>query len=218
MIFGKNRRDLSKDDFHREALVHLDSLYSAALYMTRDSRGAEDLVQETMLKAFRFFHRYKPGTNCKAWLFRIMTNTFINSKRGKHREVAYLENVDVHPTDDNPIDEQSAFYKNPEAGFLHNFIHEDVKNALESLQPDYRTVVILTDLHDFSYKEVAAIVNCPIGTVMSRLHRGRKMLQKRLRAHAIAQGILPGPSDEEAHGDKLASLEDYRKRRQNEGK
>ncbi len=212
MIFRSRQK--MKDNFHKEALPHLDALYYAARYMTKDPRDAEDLVQETFLKAYRFFHRYTAGTNCKAWLFRILTNTHINRQRGKHREFAYIENVDVEGAQDNPISETSAFYKNPEQGYLHGLVHEEVKRALDAIPDDFRTAVVLADLQDFSYKEIAEIMECPIGTVMSRLHRGRKMLQKRLRAHAISQGIIApndGPSEEKVA--QPTSLDDYRARR-----
>lgn len=194
MIFGAKQR--KKDAFHREAVPHLDALYYAAVYMTKDARDAEDLVQETFLKAFRFWHRYKEGTNCKAWLFRIMTNTHINRNRGKKREFSYIENVDAPAHESDPISDNSAFYKDPEQGYLHGLVHDEVKRALDSLAPDFRAVVVLADLQDFSYKEIADIMECPIGTVMSRLHRGRKMLQKKLRRYATDRGILEAePSD-----------------------
>jgi RNA polymerase sigma-70 factor (ECF subfamily) len=212
MIIGKTKTGREKDDFHREALVHLDALYNGALYMTRDPRKAEDLVQDTMLKAFRFFHRYQRGTNCKAWLFRIMTNTHINNNRGKRRNMTYLENVDVEPAVGTPLSDRNVFYKNPEQGYLHHLVHDKVREAVESLPLDYRTIVVLADLQDFAYKEIAEIVECPIGTVMSRLHRGRKLLQKRLRAHAIEQGILP-PTAANVE-DEPTSLEAYRQRKE----
>ena len=207
MIFRTKKR--KKDDFHAEALPHMDALYYAAVYMTKDTREAEDLVQETLLKAFRFFHRYEPGTNCKAWLFRIMTNTHINRNRGKHREFSYLENVDVEGSAEEPIGDNSSFYKNPEQGYLHQMVHDEVKRALESLPTDFRTVVVLADLQDFAYKEIADIVGCPIGTVMSRLHRGRKMLQRKLRRYATEQGIIA--PDVSETGGTVTSLTDYRK-------
>jgi RNA polymerase sigma-70 factor (ECF subfamily) len=179
--------------------------------MTRDDRDAEDLVQETLLKAYRFFHRYKPGTNCKAWLFRIMTNTHINRTRGKVREFTLLEEVDHDTVDMIPKSDASAFYQNPEQGYLHSLVHEEVRNALEALPEDFRTPVILADLQDFSYKEIAEILECPIGTVMSRLHRGRKLLQKKLRSYAVERGILKAsPLDESS---EPASLDAYRARR-----
>ena len=186
-------------------MPHVDSLYYAAVYMTKDARDAEDLVQETLLKAYRFWHRYKEGTNCKAWLFRILTNTHINRNRGKKREMTLLEDVDIESSDRAPMADQSAFYKDPEAGYLHDRIHPKVKAALESLPDDYRTVVVLSDLQDFAYREIAEIVGCPIGTVMSRLHRGRKMLQKKLRGHAVSTGVLaPEPTSLDAYRARKA--------------
>jgi RNA polymerase sigma-70 factor (ECF subfamily) len=205
MIFSNRRA--KTDSFHKEALPHLDAMYYAALYMTKDKRDAEDLVQETLLKAFRFWHRYQKGTNCKAWLFRILTNTHINRNRGKHREFSYIENVDVEPCDDAPLSDNNAYYKGPEAGYLHGLMHDDVKAAIMSLPEDFRLAVVLSDLHDFSYKEIADVVDCPIGTVMSRLHRGRKMLQKKLRRHAIDVGVLEGerePTSLAAYREKKA--------------
>ena len=125
-------------------------MYYAALYMTKDQREAEDLVQETLLKAFRFWHRYQKGTNCKAWLFRILTNTHINRNRGKHREFSFIENVDVEPSDETRISENSTYYKGPEDQYLHGLVHDDVKAAIMSLPDDFRMAVVLSDLHDFS--------------------------------------------------------------------
>ncbi len=215
MIFGNAKKRRQKDAFHAEALVHMDALYNAALYMTRDARKAEDLVQETMLKAFRYFHRYQQGTNCKAWLFRIMTNTHINNNRSKRTEMTYLDEVDSEANSMQSYGTHSAFYQNPEQGYLHQLVHDRVRDAVESLPDDYRSIVVLADLQDFSYKEIAEIVSCPIGTVMSRLHRGRKMLQKRLRDHAIEQGILS--PDTENKEKEPTSLEDFRRRKGNGG-
>ncbi len=217
MIFRSRRRQ--RDAFHAEALVHLDALYNSARYMTRDERDAEDLVQETLLKAYRFFDRYQRGTNCKAWLFRIMTNTHINRQRGKAKQFTFIDNVDVDGgVDATPINEASAFYKDPEHSYLHGLVHDQVKAALDSLPDDYRTTVVLADLQDFAYKEIAEIMDCPIGTVMSRLHRGRKMLQKKLYAHAVETGVLEaGPLDgssesKEARGQRaVTDLDAYRR-------
>ena len=217
MIFRSKKK--MQDGFHREALPHLDALYTAARYMTKDPRDAEDLVQETFLKAFRFFHRYKPGTNCKAWLFRILTNTHINRNRGRRREYTYLEDADVGAEEQTPLGDKSAFYKNPEQSYLHDLVHEEVRQALESIPADVRTPVVLADLQDFSYKEIAEIMDCPIGTVMSRLHRGRKLLRKKLHRHAVAQGIIKDsgatPEGEaEGQGDaQPTSLAAFRARR-----
>ncbi len=204
--------------FAKEAIPHLDALYTSAVYMTRDKRHAEDLVQDTFLKAFRSFHTYTPGTNCRSWLHRILRNTFINSIRGKKREFSYIENIDVQGADTNSIDEYSSFYKNPEQGYLFGMMHEEVMGALKALPPHFRTVVVLADIQDFSYKEIAEVEDCPIGTVMSRLHRGRKMLQRRLRNYARETGILPQAEESDDPVPPAASLDEYRQKRVKEGK
>jgi RNA polymerase sigma-70 factor, ECF subfamily len=214
VIFSKSRNK-NQDAFHLEALPHLDALYSAATFLTRDTREAEDLVQETFLKAYRFFHRYKPGTNCKAWLFRILTNTHINRRRSANRGLTYVDNVDVEVDDANPIAEHSVFYRDPEAGYLHALVHEDVRAAVDALPEDFRLPVVLVDLQDFAYKEVAEMMDCPIGTVMSRLHRGRKLLQKSLRDRAVEAGIIPAAAPGMAAHDAgaVSSLDSYREKR-----
>lgn len=210
MIFGGRQRQEDKG-FQEEALVHLDAIFYAARYMTRDAQEAEDLVQETFLKAFRFWHRYQKGTNCKAWLFRILTNTHINRNRGKVKQFTFLDNVDIEPAGAVPISDVNAFYKSPEAGYLHQLLHDDVVKAIEALPEDFRIPVILADLQDFSYQEIADIMECPIGTVMSRLHRGRKALRKKLRRYAEDAGYIQ--SEEEAGAKKPTSLADYRAKR-----
>ena len=210
MIFGR-RQGQEDNGFQDEALVHLDAIFYAARYMTRDAQEAEDLVQETFLKAFRFWHRYQKGTNCKAWLFRILTNTHINRNRGKVKQFTFLDNVDTEPAGSAPISDVNAFYKSPEAGYLHQLLHDDVAKAIEALPEDFRIPVILADLQDFSYQEIAEIMECPIGTVMSRLHRGRKALRKKLRRYAEDAGYIQ--SEEEAEAKTPTSLADYRAKR-----
>ncbi len=211
MIFGKStpRR---QDSFHTEALPHLDALFNAATYLTRDTREAEELVQETLLKAYRFWSRYKAGTNCKAWLFRILTNTHINRNRNRRRDLVYLDSVDGEgAADDVGLADTSGFYRDPEADYLYGLVHDDVRNAVEALPEDFKVPVVLVDLQDFSYKEVAEIMECPIGTVMSRLHRGRKLLQKKLRGRAVEAGIVADSPETEPV--EPASLDAYRQRR-----
>jgi RNA polymerase sigma-70 factor (ECF subfamily) len=211
-MFGWNRsgEDGGKGtDFEREALVHMDALYRSALYMTRSSEQAEDLVQETYLKAFRAFDRYKRGTNCRAWLFRILTNTFLNTKRRKIRDVAFLDEVDTDQATASPMQPGGAHRFNPEKALEFSDLSGTVKEALASVPADFRTAVVLADMQDFSYKEIAEIMECPVGTVMSRIYRGRKLLQDRLHAHAVTQGIVPA----EAPEDAPTSLDEYRARR-----
>src|SRR5689334_8179032 len=175
------------ETFEQAALVHIDALYATGLRMTRDPRDAEDLVQDTMLTAFRFFDRFEPGTNCKAWLFKILTNTFINRYRKRVRE---REVKDVLVEEEAPSlmsEDVAAASRDPEGTIVGPVLSDDVKRALESIPYDYRLAVVLCDLEDFSYKEIADIMDCPVGTVMSRLHRGRRLLQKQLRDYAVKE-------------------------------
>jgi len=215
MIFSKPR--LAREDtrrteaaFRQEALIHMSSLYQAARYMTRDDAAAEDLVQETMLKAHRFWDRYKEGTNCKAWLFRIQTNTFLNSARKKSRTMTLIEDADSDSATDG-LYEQSSFYGTPETQYLQAAMPETIQAALEALPETFRVPVVLADLQDFSYKEIAEIIGCPVGTVMSRLFRGRKRLQEALFAHAVEQGIIDPASARDDDG--ALSLDAYRARK-----
>ena len=177
--------------FEETALVYLDELYATALRYSKNEKDAEDLVQETYLKAFTNFHRFEEGTNCRAWLFTILTNTFINRFRRKKKEREILNAEDLRPIRQNFHNvERAEFYQNPENGALHRTFSTDVKDALEALPDEFRMVVILADLNDFSYKEIAHILGCPVGTVMSRLFRGRKMMRKVLVDVAFERGII----------------------------
>jgi len=173
----------SQADFADQAMEHMGSLYSAALRMTRNPADAEDLVQETYLKAYRSFATFQEGTNLKAWLYRILTNTFINSYRAKRRRP---EESDVEDVEELYLYrrlgglEAAAAGRSAEEEVLERITDDEVKQALESLPEQFRMAVLLADVEGFSYKEIAAILEVPIGTVMSRLHRGRRGLQKRL--------------------------------------
>jgi RNA polymerase sigma-70 factor (ECF subfamily) len=180
----------TRSDFERTAIVHIDSLYGTAMRMTRDPRDAEDLVQDTMLAAYRFFDRFEPGTNCKAWLFKILTNTFINKYRKRVRERAVHEVIDQDEMPSLMSEDVAVASRDPEGTFIANLLSDDVRKALDEIPYDYRMAVVLCDLEEFSYKEIADIVDCPIGTVMSRLHRGRRLLQKSLRSYAEKEGIV----------------------------
>ncbi len=182
---------MASDEFEAEALRHLDALYRTALRMTRSEADAEDLVQETYIRAFRFREQFTLGTNMKAWLFRILTNTFINTYRRKaaQPEVTDLEGVDEFSLYRRMADDRAASSSpDPEAELLNRVVDTEVTDALEELPEKFRTTVLL-DVEGFSYKEIAEMLSIPIGTVMSRLHRGRKFLQKRLYDLARERGI-----------------------------
>jgi len=175
------------------AMEHMPSLYTAALRMTRNAAEAEDLVQETYLKAYRAFGSFQAGTNLKAWLYRILTNTFINAYRAKKRRP---EQADVEDVEDLYLYhrlgglEAAAAGRSAEEEVLDHFTDDEVKEAVESLPEQFRLTVLLADVEGFSYKEIAEILDVPIGTVMSRLHRGRKALQKRLYDFGMARGLV----------------------------
>jgi RNA polymerase sigma-70 factor (ECF subfamily) len=182
---------VASDEFEAEALRHLDALYRTALRMTRAEADAEDLVQETYIRAFRFRDQFTLGTNMKAWLFRILTNTFINTYRRKtaQPEVTDLEGIDEFSLYRRMADDRAASTSpDPEAELLNSVVDTEVTDALEELPEKFRTTVLL-DVEGFSYKEIAEMLSIPIGTVMSRLHRGRKFLQKRLYDLARERGI-----------------------------
>jgi len=182
---------VAQDPFETEALGYIDALYRTALRMTRSEADAEDLVQETYIRALRFRQQFTPGTNLKAWLFRILTNTFINSyrKRSRAPETTELDDVDefslYRRMSSNVTSASSA---DPEREFLDGIVSTEVTDALEALPEKFRTTVLL-DVEGFSYKEIAETLAIPIGTVMSRLHRGRKFLQQRLYEVAKERGI-----------------------------
>jgi RNA polymerase sigma-70 factor, ECF subfamily len=180
-----------RERFERDVLPLLPNLYAAALRMTRNPTDAEDLVQDTYLRAFRGFSGFKEGTNLKAWLYRILTNSFINTYRKKQRQPQTVDGPD-------DMDEWYLFDKlggrnvelSAETEVLDKIPDEAVKGALESLPENFRLPVLLADVEGFSYKEIAEIMDTPIGTVMSRLHRGRKALQKALWDTAKERGLV----------------------------
>src|SRR6478672_1395571 len=179
--------------FAQQAMEHMGSLYSAALRMTRNPADAEDLVQETYLKAYRGFGGFTEGTNLKAWLYRILTNTYINSYRSKKRrpdetELDESEDLDLYRRLGGL--EAVAAGRSAEDELMDFFTDQEVKDAIESLPEQFRIAVLLADVEGFSYKEIAEIVDVPIGTVMSRLHRGRKALQKRLFEFGVERGLV----------------------------
>jgi RNA polymerase sigma-70 factor (ECF subfamily) len=182
-----------RERFERDVIPLLPSLYGAAMRLTRNPADAEDLIQDTYLRAFRGFAGFKEGTNLKAWLYRILTNSFINTYRKRQREPQTVDGPD-------DIDEWYLFDRlgaqsvqgSAESEVLDRMPDEDVKRALESIPENFRVAVLLADVEGFSYKEIAEIMDVPIGTVMSRLHRGRKALEKALWDTAKERGLVDG--------------------------
>jgi len=194
----------AKEQFTTDAMQYAPQLFSTALRMTRSRSDAEDLVQETYIKGWRSFHTFQEGTNLRAWLFRIMTNTYINKYNAKKRKGTEVELDDVEELflykRLGSID-QSQLSSSAEDQMLDLFTDDEVKNALESLPEDFRIPVLLSDVDGFSYKDIAEMLEIPIGTVMSRLHRGRKAMQKMLYEYARDRGLIVEPVTVEGTGE-----------------
>ncbi|MBK9519731.1 MAG: sigma-70 family RNA polymerase sigma factor [Anaeromyxobacter sp.] len=206
-LFDDSQTDVTRDEFEALALRHLDALYAAGLRLTRNERDAEDLVQDALLRAYRFFGRFERGTNMKAWLFKILTNTFINKYRRTVKERSIVDG----PEQDTVLAqvssrETSDQASDPERWYFDRLLSDDVLKAVDALPIDFRMVVILADLQEFSYREIADILDVPVGTVMSRLYRGRRLLQKALAQYAVDSGFA-------AESATVEDLSVFRRRR-----
>ncbi|MCB0721782.1 MAG: sigma-70 family RNA polymerase sigma factor [Ignavibacteriae bacterium] len=186
-VLSEEELDQKKKDFETEAMPYINLLHNYAYRMTGNQLDADDLVQETYLRAFRFFHKFEKGTNCKAWLFRIMKNLFINKYRKNQKEPGKVDYDDVENFFDS-IKSDRVESTDLQEKLFSNLLDDDLVNALNSLPDDFKTVVILCDIEGLSYEEIAEFVQCPIGTVRSRLHRGRKLLQQKLLGYAKDKG------------------------------
>jgi RNA polymerase sigma-70 factor, ECF subfamily len=182
-------------DFEVEILSHMDSLYAVACRMTRNPVDAEDLVQDALVKAMRSRDQFSAGTNLKAWLFKILTNTFINKYRRGTLEREILGGAEARPLSDGWVSTSTMRQMfDSENQAIRPILQREVSNALNQLPEDFRLAVMLSDVEDFSYKEIADVLGCPVGTVMSRLHRGRRMLQLLLQEQALSMGIIREPA------------------------
>ncbi len=190
MNFEK-RIDHQLDQFELECLVHCDSLYNLARYLTLDENEADDLLQDTLLRGYQFFHQFKSQTNCKAWLYKIMKNLFINHYRKKKRRPNTVSIDNEYDGEiERAISAELDQYTNPERYVLNEMLSSEVICALNLLPEDYKMAVIMADLEYLSYNEMAELLDCPIGTVRSRLSRGRKMLKKMLFNFALKEGVI----------------------------
>jgi RNA polymerase sigma-70 factor, ECF subfamily len=181
-------RESRRADFDAEALPHLDHLYSAAFYLCGDRDRGADLVQETFLRAFRFFHQFEPGTNCRAWLLTILHNTFRNQYRAGQRERGQLDIDDPGPA--REATEASGVDSDPQALVLSEMMDQEIVQALGELPEEFRSAIVAIDLQELTYEEGARVLGCPIGTVRSRLSRGRRLLERKLAGYARERGVV----------------------------
>jgi len=212
------RASTPPSEFEREALTHVATLLAVGTRLTRNASEAEDLVQDALLKALRAREQFASGSNMRAWLLRILTNTFINRYRRGGLEKTLMEGPDADPLADGWVGASSMeAMRDPESQALRSLLEQEISAALDELPEEFRLAVVLSDVEELSYKEIAEIMGCPIGTVMSRLHRGRRLLKRRLYEHARAYGIV-GPEAEvgaqRADETPVVDLREYRAKRE----
>lgn len=207
---------ISAKEFEAEALAHLGALLGVSSRLTRNPADAQDLVQDTLLKAMRARGQFASGTNMRAWLLKILTNTFINRYRRGGLEKSVLDGPDADPLADGWVSASTMeAMRDPESQALRPMLEREIQHALSELPEEFRLAVVLSDVEELSYKEISEIMGCPIGTVMSRLHRGRRMLKKRLYEHARAMGIIGpesmvGQTAPKAEEEPVVDLNQYR--------
>jgi len=190
LLSSKKTPASQRAEFERVALGHVNALYGTALRLTHNQRDAEDLVQDTLLQAYRAFDQFAPGSQCKAWLFKILTNTFINKYRRRMLEYTVAQGMQQEGSTGMMSAGGVRAARDAEELLDFALMGESIQRALAALPEEFRLAVVLCDVEEFSYREIADIMECPVGTVMSRLHRGRKLLQAALREHAVRAGIV----------------------------
>ena len=189
--FTLNRKKALRAEFEEVALPYLSRIYAAAFYLIKNEAEAEDLVQETYLRALRFFDKFEPGTNCKAWLLTILRNLFINRYREKRRDPEMVDWEKIDETYESIVVRHESVEKdNPESLFFSRLMDDEVQEALKELPEEFRTAIILVDIEELSYEEAAKVMECAVGTIRSRLSRGRRMLQLSLREYAQKRGLI----------------------------
>jgi RNA polymerase sigma-70 factor (ECF subfamily) len=201
----------AREEFERTALPQLDAMYGAALRLTRNPSEAEDLVQDSFVRAYRFWHTFKAGTSIKAWLFTILRNTFINGYHRSNRRRAGKTDLEAQVGSLGPeaaVAHPTSKFTGPETAMAQRITRERIVTALETIPEDYRMAVMLADLEGLSYKEIADIMDCPIGTVMSRIYRGRRLLHNLLRDHAEELGMIdPGTKNHRSRKSSSTSTD-----------
>ncbi len=199
------KRDRNRQAFETEALPHLDALYALALRLTHDPADAEDLVQDTLVKAFRFFHHYEQGSNAKAWLFKVMVNLFYNDRRKakKDKKLAADLASEAHAMAPLPGAQLAPLRLEPLLG--DPLLGQQLQSALEALPDEFRLAILLCDVYELRYREIAEVLGCPVGTVMSRLYRGRRLMQGTLHQVALERGLIQPTGNDPAHAADLSA-------------